>query len=176
MKTPDFLAMNPNGKVPTLVDGDLNLWESRAIMQYVASKKPSAFWPNDEKRRADIARWQFWETAHLSRGTTVYAFENLFKKMFYKQDADPAALAVGDKEWKLYAPVLNAQLESRKFVCGDEVTLADFSIGGCFSFAEVSGLPWNDYRHIKDVVVAHERDPGLEEHRAEDGLKPVTST
>ena len=148
-KSPAYLAINPNGKVPALVDGDLLLWESRSIMQYVASKKPTPFWPNDEKVRADITRWQFWEAAHLSRGTGTYAFENLFKKIFMKQDPDPAALAVGEKEWKSFAPILNAQLEGKKWLLGDELTLADFSVGACFSFAEPSGLPWNEFTHIK---------------------------
>jgi glutathione S-transferase len=149
MKAPPYLALNPNGKVPTLVDGDFTLWESRAIMQYVASKKPSAFWPADEKARANIVRWQFWEASHLSPGTGAFAFENLFKKIFMKQDADPAALAVGTKVWHASAPILNGQLEGKKWLLGDELTLADFSLGACFSYAEPSGLPWNDYPHIK---------------------------
>ncbi|MDP8998761.1 MAG: glutathione S-transferase family protein, partial [Myxococcota bacterium] len=150
LKKPDYLALNPNGKVPTLVDGDLRLWESRAIMQYVASKKPgNTLWPNDPKRQADIARWQFWEAAHLSKGTGAYAFENLFKKIFMKQEPDPVALAVGEKEWHTFAPILNAQLESRKWLVGDELTLADFSVGACFSYAEPSGLPWGNYSHSR---------------------------
>ena len=150
LKKPEYLAINPNGKVPTLVDGDLKLWESRSIMQYLAASKPdSTLWPNDVKRRADIARWQFWEAAHLSKGTGAYAFENLFKKIFMKQEPNPAALAVGEKEWHTFAPVLNAQLETRKWILGDDLTLADFSVGACFSYAEPSGLPMNDYGHIK---------------------------
>lgn len=150
LKKPELLAINPNGKVPVLVDGDLSLWESRSIMQYLAAKKPdNTLWPNDTKRRADIARWQFWEAVHLSRGTAPYAFENLFKKIFMKQGPDHAALAAGEKEWHTFAPVLNAQLESRKWILGDDLTLADFSVGGCFSYADASGLPWNDYAHIK---------------------------
>jgi glutathione S-transferase len=66
-----------------------------------------------------------------------------------KQDPDPAALAAGEKEWRTFAPVLNAQLETRKWILGAELTLADFSVGACFSYAEPSGLPWNDYAHIK---------------------------
>ena len=149
MKTPPYLALNPNGKVPTLVDGDLTLWESRAIMQYVASKKPSAFWPTDDRRRAEISKWQFWDAAHLTRGTGAYAYENLVKKIFMKQEADPVQLAVGEREWRTCAPILNAQLEGKTWILGDELTLADFSVGACFSFAEASGLPWNDYPHIK---------------------------
>jgi glutathione S-transferase len=150
LKKPDFLANNPNGKVPTLVDGDFKLWESRSMMQYVASKKPgNTLWPNDPKLQADIARWQFWESSHLSKGTGAYAFENLFKKIFMKQDADPVALAAGDKEWKTFAPILNAHLETHKWLVGDALTLADFSVGACFSYADASGLPWDDYKQIK---------------------------
>jgi len=150
LKKPEFLAINPNGKVPTLVDGDFKLWESRSMMQYVASKKPgNTLWPNDPQRQADIARWQFWEASHLSKGTGAYAFEKLFKKIFMKLDADPVALAAGEKEWHMFAPVLNGHLESHKWMVGDDLTLADFSVGACFSYAEASGLPWDDYKHIK---------------------------
>jgi glutathione S-transferase len=150
LKKPEYLAINPNGKVPALVDGDFKLTESRAIMQYLASKKPgNTLWPNDARRQADIARWQFWEATHLSRGTGAYAFEKLFKKIFMKQDADPVALAAGEKEWRTFAPVLEAQLANRKWILGNDLTLADFSVGACFSYAEPSGLPMSDYGHIK---------------------------
>jgi glutathione S-transferase len=152
-KKPEYLALNPNGKVPTLVDGATTLWESRAIMQYLASTKgDTAFWPRDPKAQAGIARWQFWEASHLSKGTGAFAFERLFKKIFMKLDPDPVALAVGEKEWHTFAPVLNAQLETRKWVTGDELTLADFSVGACFSYAEPSGLPWEPYTHIRAWV------------------------
>jgi len=150
LKHPEYVAHNPNGKVPVLVDGDFSLWESRAIMQYVASKKPgNTLWPSDPKHQADIARWQFWEASHLSKGTGAYAFEKLFKKIFMKLDADPVALAAGEKEWHTFAPVLDAQIAKRKWVTGNDLTLADFSIGACFSYAEPSGLPWDKYENIK---------------------------
>ena len=148
--TPAYLALNPTGRTPTLVDGDFKLWESNAILQYIAGKSANALWPNDDaKKRADIARWQFWEATSLSKGTGAFAFEKLFKKIFMKQEPDPAALAAGEKDFHLFAPVLNAQLETRKWVTGDDLTLADFSVGACFSLAEASGLPWGGYGHIK---------------------------
>src|SRR5262245_59728941 len=59
---PDYLRLYPNGLVPTLVDGDLVLWESNAICQYLASMHAnSPLWPDDRKARADISRWQCWE-------------------------------------------------------------------------------------------------------------------
>jgi glutathione S-transferase len=65
-RAPDYLALNPTGRTPTLVDGDFVLWESNAIMQYLASGKPNALWPDDARARADIARWQSWQLAHWS--------------------------------------------------------------------------------------------------------------
>src|SRR5579883_2330376 len=66
-KNPEYLALNPNGAVPTLVDGDFVLTESRAMMQYLASRKPeSGLLPRDEQARADVTRWQFWDSSHFS--------------------------------------------------------------------------------------------------------------
>ena len=56
--TPAYLALNPTGRTPTLVDGDFTLWESHAIMQYIAGKTASSLWPDDARARADITRWQ----------------------------------------------------------------------------------------------------------------------
>jgi glutathione S-transferase len=57
-QTPAFIAINPTARTPALVDGDFKLWETMAIMQYVAGKKPNAAWPNDARTRADITRWR----------------------------------------------------------------------------------------------------------------------
>ena len=64
-----FLKINPNGKVPALEDGDFVLWESGAIMQYLAAQKPgNNLWPADNRVRADITRWQLWRLGEWSRG------------------------------------------------------------------------------------------------------------
>lgn len=59
-RAPEFLAINPNGRTPVLVDGQFKLWESNAIMQYLAGTKKNSLWPDDPRTRADISRWQFW--------------------------------------------------------------------------------------------------------------------
>ena len=64
-RTPEYLAVNPWGKIPTLVDGELTLWESNAILQYLSEAYGDyKLWSQDPKRRADISRWLFWESAH----------------------------------------------------------------------------------------------------------------
>ena len=79
-RTPEYLALNPNGKVPTLVDGDTVLWESNAIMCYLAGKGDTALWPKSAKRY-DILRWMFWESNHLTN-----ALNRLFGQKFFNRD------------------------------------------------------------------------------------------
>src|SRR5688500_4739585 len=82
-RTPEYLALNPTGRTPTLVDGDFRLWESNAIMQYLASQKPNSLFPNDARMRADIMRWQSWQIAHGSKeGCEPLLFQRLVKKLF----------------------------------------------------------------------------------------------
>jgi len=66
-RTPEYLALNPTGRTPTLVDGDLVLWESTAIMHYLANQKPNSLWPSNPRARADIMRWQSWQLQHWSK-------------------------------------------------------------------------------------------------------------
>jgi len=68
-RQPAFLKINPNGKVPALEDGDFVLWESGALMQYLAAQKPgNSLWPADDHVRADITRWQLWRMGEWGRG------------------------------------------------------------------------------------------------------------
>lgn len=150
LRTPEFLALNPNGKVPTLVDGDLVLWESNAVMQYVAAQKPdTSFYPEDAKTRASIARWQFWEANNLSLGTGTLTAENVFKPFVIKVDPDPAEVAKGEELFHKFAPVLEAQLDGKRFILGEELTLADFSVGANFSFAQLGKFPLDNYPNIR---------------------------
>jgi glutathione S-transferase len=81
-RQPEYLAINPMGKVPALRDGDLLLWESNAICQYLADRAGDAsFFPADPKMRASIARWLFWEAGTWSPVVDVFTHENVRKPM-----------------------------------------------------------------------------------------------
>ena len=113
--TPAYLALNPTGRTPVLVDGDLKLWESNAIMQYVASQKPNALWPNDARARADIGRWQCWQLAHWgAEGCEPLIFERLVKKFLNMGPPDAAAVAKGTESFNKEARVLDAHLPSNR--------------------------------------------------------------
>ena len=94
-RTPDYLALNPTGRTPTLVDGDFVLWESNAIMQYLASGKPNALLPDDARTRADIARWQSWQLAHWGKeACQPLMFERVVKAVFNLGPCDAGSMVI----------------------------------------------------------------------------------
>ncbi|MGH8671628.1 MAG: glutathione S-transferase family protein [Burkholderiales bacterium] len=128
-RKPSFLKLNPNGLTPTLVDGDFVLWESNVVMQYLACKKKgNKLFPAEVKVRADITRWQFWAAAHWERATNTLQWENLLKPMFGIGPPDLAKIAEAEESFHRHAAVLNKKLANRKYIMGDAITLADFSI------------------------------------------------
>ena len=124
----EYLALNPMGKVPTLVDGDFVLWESNAIMAYLAEQKPSAgLYGTDARSRAEVNRWLFWESAHFGNACITLTWERLMKPMFQKQPPDDTMVAAGDRNFQRFAKVLDAHLANREYVTG-KLSIADFAI------------------------------------------------
>ena len=81
-RSPEYTALNPNASLPTLVDGEFVLWESNAILQYVADKLGAATcYPTDLQGRADINRWLLWEAAHWFPSCYVYLVEHCVKPL-----------------------------------------------------------------------------------------------
>ena len=150
-KKPEYAALNPNMRMPTLKDGDYVLWESAAIAQYLASKRPeSGLFPRDERARLDVTRWQCWDLAHWDPAMAIFLFENVVKPAVLKNgEPDPAALAKGEELFHRSAKVLDGHLRGKKFVTGDTLTIADFGIGAPLNYAEMARLPLSQYGEIK---------------------------
>jgi glutathione S-transferase len=135
-RSPDYLAINPSGRTPTLVDGDFKLWESNAIMQYVASRTANALWPNDARLRAEIMGWQSWQLAHWSKeGCEPLIFQRLVKKLLNLGPPDEAILAKGTECFNREARVLDAHLSKSSYLVGTGVTLADFAVAAPLFYA-----------------------------------------
>ncbi|HLV96225.1 MAG TPA: glutathione S-transferase N-terminal domain-containing protein [Candidatus Acidoferrales bacterium] len=124
----DYLAMNPNARVPTLVDGDFVLWESNSIMRYLvrAYRPQSPLYPHDAKVRAGVDRWLDW---------TLSTLQPVDRPLFWalvrtppaqrdmaaiQRDADAAAA-----QWR----IVDAYLAKRRYIEGDDFTLADIALG-----------------------------------------------
>jgi glutathione S-transferase len=152
-KKPEYVAKNPMGKVPTLEDDDGSvMWESPAILTYLASKNPQAnLFPSDAKGRSETLRWMFWNTAHFEPALFGMAFEKLFKPMM-GLDADQARIDACTKDFERYAPILDAQLAGKTWVLGDALSIADISLGVVAELALPLGMDLSKLPNLKSWI------------------------
>jgi len=149
--TPHYLELNPTGRTPTLVDDDFVLWESTAIMQYIASRKPNSLWPDDARLRAAIMQWQSWELAHWSsEACQPLTFQNLVKKLVNLGPPDKAAVETATTAFHKEAKVLDVHLAGHPWLVGEQPTLADFSVAAPLFYAERAALPIAPYARITE--------------------------
>jgi glutathione S-transferase len=137
-RQPEFLAINPAGKVPVLVDGDMVLSESIAIAVHLAEKYPEkGLAPTDPCARAQLMRWLLFTTTELeqplwriTRHTRLYPEDRRL----------PGDVALARDEFAAMAKVLDRHMEEREFVVGDSVTVADFVLAYTLDWAQILGL------------------------------------
>jgi glutathione S-transferase len=161
-----FTAINPNQKMPALEDDGFRLWESNAIIQYLADKKPGVLAPTDVRGRADMARWMFWESTTWDPACAILAFERLVKGAFGLGPPDPAEVEKGLGKFHVAARVLDGRLEGRAFVLGEKLSLADFSLASALTIAEQAQLPLEAYPEIRRWGARMEGLPGWRAARA----------
>lgn len=147
-KRPEFLAINPNGKVPAFTDGDTKLWEADAIMAYLAKVEGSDLFP-DGNRQIEMMRWLSWSSQHFTRHAGTLYFQYLIKPNLLKQPTDPRAVEEATGFFKQFAGVLNDHLRGRKYLLGDTLTIADFSVGVTLPYAEKIKLPLGAFPEIE---------------------------
>jgi glutathione S-transferase len=148
--TPAYLAINPTGRTPTLIDGDFKLWESNAIINYIAGKTANSVWPSDPRARADIARWQFWQLAHWGgEACQPLTFQRFVKKLFNMGPPDEAAIARGTEAFNKEAKMLDTHLAKQKYLVGDALTVADFAVAAPLFYANQAQMPLQPYSHLR---------------------------
>ena len=148
-RSPEFLARNPNGKVPVLEDDGFHLWESNAICQYLAAQVPgNSLLPTDARARADVTRWQSWELAHLGPAVAKVVYQKMIKPLLGQGAPDAAQVKLGEEEFARFAAILNGHLEGRPYLVGQGPTIADFTVAPAVALSERAGLNPRQYRHI----------------------------
>lgn len=125
--TPEYRALNPNGVVPTLQDGDLVLWESNVIVRYLCARyAPDTLYPQDLAQRFDAERWMDWQqTTFVGPGSP--AFMQWIRTPADQRDPQLIAKSVAAVEPLLAR--LDAHLAKRAYMAGDSFTMADIPIG-----------------------------------------------
>lgn len=148
-RTPEFLSLNPTGRTPVLRDGDFILWESTAIMQYLASQIPNTLFPDEAKIRADILRWQSWDLAHWIPACQPLQFENFVKPLLQLGEPDLQIVKQATERFHQEATMLNAYLTKHEFLVNNALTLADFSVASALTYAVPARFPLDNYPHIR---------------------------
>lgn len=149
-RQPGHLALNPNGRVPVLDDDGFVLWESHAIMQYLADGTAGqTIYPSERHARADVHRWMFWHTHHLSGGIAVLNRERMVKRFLGLGDPDPVEVARGEALVRQFGAILDAHLAGKDWVAQGRLTLADLSIASDLSSMERAQLPLGDFANVQ---------------------------
>lgn len=157
-KTPQYLAINPNGKVPALTDGARKLWESNAIMCYLARRAESDLWPRRQDGQIEVMHWFSWNAEHFSRHAGGLYFQYIVKGRFNIGPVDKTAVQEASDRFKTFAAVLNDHLNGRKYLLGDTLTVADFAVGVALPYATYCRIPLDGFTHIQRW---HDRLNGL---------------
>lgn len=159
---PEYIALNPHGKVPVLEDDGLVLAESCAILKYLTDKYPdSDLVPGNIQDQAIMWSWIFWEAAHFTQAVSGYFWQSFVKPHYGLGTPDEDAMAVALASINQLAPAFEARLEGRRFVMGDSVTLADYAIGGISDHQRRGRQPWDDFPNIKQYFARLETLPAM---------------
>jgi glutathione S-transferase len=148
-RSPAMLARNPNGKVPILEDGDFVLWESTAMLAYIADKAGRAdLAPTTPRERAEVDRWTSWLGAHFGPAIRKVAFERIVKKLVGRGAPDEAVVKAGIEEFATTASVLEQSLGTKEYLCG-RLTIADFDVAPYAALTASCGLDFDPYPKAK---------------------------
>lgn len=144
-----LVKLNPNNKLPVLQDGEFTLWESCAIMQYLAERTyGQTLYPDNVQRRADINHWMFWAVQHFAPPISVMCYERIWKGLSGRGAADPAELERAGRLLAQFASVLDQHLAGRQWVAGAQLSLADMALAPSLSYIQQAKLPLTQYVHI----------------------------
>jgi len=149
LRAPDYAALNPNLKAPTLVDGDQALWESSAIMAALCIKAGSDLWPaNDPAEQVDVLRWLSWNDSHWAQAVGPFYFEHIVKATFGIGSPDVEGLKSGVPDVLKFARVLDGHLAGRSHVACGRLTIADFQLASMARYWRESQMPLSGFTNI----------------------------
>ena len=160
LKAADYGALNPNKKAPTLVDGDLVLWESSAIMAHLCVKAGSDLWPaHNPAEQIEVLRWLSWNDSHWAPAVGPFYFEHVVKSTFKIGPPDRQSLKGKVDEFARYAQVLDDHLTSRTHVACDRLTIGDFQLASMATYWREAEMPMQSYAHIVAWIEELQRLP-----------------
>ena len=127
VKTPAYVALNPNSQIPVMEDADYVLWESNVITRYLCAKhSPGNLYPTDLQERFDAERWMEWQQTMVNPASRN-GFWHLIR--LPADQRDPALIAQSNAAVELLMAMLDAHLATHSFMVGERFTMADIPLG-----------------------------------------------
>ncbi|XP_060647215.1 uncharacterized protein LOC132785239 [Drosophila nasuta] len=158
---PEFVKINPQHTIPTLVDGEFALWESRAILLYLVEKfdKDNLLYPKDLQQRAVVNHRLFFDLGTLYQSYVYYYYPQMFEAV--KKPADPDNLKRIDAAFRSF----NTLLEGHKYAAGDKLTVADIALLATVSTFEISDYDFSAHANVTSWYENAKKEiPGWEEN------------
>jgi len=144
----DFIAINPNRKVPALIDGSTVVWESNAILHHLANRFESDVWPRDTNEQNQVIRWLMWEASRWSQ-TIGDLLKHTIYFPFWGYDGNPEEIEKQSRRLRRLLDVLDQELQTQPYLAGPSLTIADFSIAAPLIYAAEIGLNLDDHSAVK---------------------------
>jgi glutathione S-transferase len=144
-KTPEYLAINPNGKIPAIEDDGLKLWESMAINLYLAKKYDRGLWLNSPETEAQAIQWSVWVMAEVEKA----ALAVLLNRFFLPEDQrDPKGATDGEQQLQRPLKVLDEALAKTGYLIGSSFTAADLNVASVLSWAKIGRVDLSAYPNV----------------------------
>lgn len=151
--TDSYRAVNPWGKIPTLVDNDFTLWESNAILVYLSEfHGNNSLYSADKYIKSDILKWLFWESSHWQPTLNRVLAPRVGQVLFDRNNSEVAEANWKDSELVSLLDYLESQLSTKPFINGDFLTIADYSIAGMTTYFEACKFPKNTYPSVQSWI------------------------
>lgn len=165
-KAPDYLKINPNGKVPALTDGDVTMFESGAIIFYLGETYgvEKGLWPKaGSAERAEALTWAVWGMTELQPAVVSYAMHATDRKFAFPKELRHAPTVEASlKTWHHLTGILEARLAGREYIVGGGFTFCDLMLAGLFGFAMMmAGMPLEDRPNVAAWVARCQNRPAM---------------
>ena len=144
-KTDDYLSVNPNGRIPALVDGEVTLFESMAINLYLTKKYAPTLYPASEGEQAKAIQWSVWAISEIE----PQQMQIVIQKFFNRDNIDQPTIDSATENLQRPLAVLNEHLADRKYLLGDSFTVADLNVSGVMLLMQMIDFDLSTYPSIE---------------------------
>jgi glutathione S-transferase len=146
-KTPEYLAVNPNGRIPAIDDDGFKLWESMAINLYLAKKHESVLLPKTMEGEAQAIQWSFWVMTEVEKP----ALAALLHRFFLPEGQRDSKLAdEGEQQLQKPLAVLDQRLATADYLLGPIFTVADLNVASVLSWARMADVDLSTFPHVDE--------------------------